>query len=55
MHATVLNVHKLTPCPEHLQNGSSASSSINVPTTLAPNLVTFMFAVTATLVTILMT
>jgi hypothetical protein len=55
MNASVLNVYNLTQRPEHLQNGSSTLSATNGPTTVAPNLATFMFVGTATLMTILMT
>jgi hypothetical protein len=53
MNASVLNVQSLTPCPEHVQNGSSALSAINVPTTVVPNLATFMFVGNAILVTLM--
>jgi hypothetical protein len=55
MNASVSNVQKRTPCPEHLQNGSSALSATNGPTTVAPNLATSMFVGSATLMTTLMT
>jgi hypothetical protein len=55
MNASVLNMQNLTLCPEHLQNGSSALSGTNGPTTIAPNLATSMFVGTATLITTLMT
>jgi hypothetical protein len=52
---SVLNVQSLAPCPEYLQNGSSALSAMNGPTTVAPNLATSRFVGTATLMTTLMT
>jgi hypothetical protein len=55
MNASVLNVQSVTPCPERLQNGSSALSAINGPTIVRPNLATFMFVGNATLMTTFMT
>jgi hypothetical protein len=54
MNASVLNVHNLSPCSEHLQIGSSAFCATNGPTTVAPNLATSMFVGAATLMAILM-
>jgi hypothetical protein len=53
MNASVLNVQNLTPCPEHLQNGSSAKSATDRPTTFVPNLVTYMFVGTVTLMALM--
>jgi hypothetical protein len=50
-----IELQNLPACPEHLQNGSSALSATNGPTTIAPNLATSMFVRTATLMTTLMT
>jgi hypothetical protein len=55
MNASVLNVQKLSPCPEHQQNGLSASSATNGPTTIAPNFVTSVFVGTVILMTKSMT
>jgi hypothetical protein len=53
MNAFVLNVQNVTPCPEHQQNGSSALSATNGPTTVAPSLATSMSVGTASLTTLM--
>jgi hypothetical protein len=53
VNAVVLNVLSIIQCPEHPQSGSNAPSVINEPTTLAPDLATFVFVEIASLMIIM--